>query len=150
MPTTVLDHTVKYGDRRLGTRRRPITQTSSPRNRPFTVVATHGRRLLGGDWATVLRLDDGDVRASDGDAPDGRWLVAFVEGSRTSARVAEGRCGPEDVVWSPLPGASLALVVGRQGAPFRARERRQASALARIADARLQDLSRRVHPSSRR
>lgn len=113
-------------------------------------MATHGRRLLGGDWATVLRLDDGDVRASDGDAPDGRWLVAFVEGSRTSARVAEGRCGPEDVVWSPLPGASLALVVGRQGAPFRARERRQASALARIADARLQDLSRRVHPSSRR
>ncbi|HEX4903488.1 MAG TPA: ACT domain-containing protein [Acidimicrobiales bacterium] len=112
-------------------------------------VVTHGRRLLGGDWAAVLRLDDGEVRASGGPAPEGRWLVAFVEGSRTSARVAEGRCGPEDVVWAPLPGTSLALVVGRDGAPFRARERRQASALARIADARLQDLSRRAHPSTR-
>jgi len=112
-------------------------------------VVTHGRRLLGGDWATVLRLDDGEVRASDGDAPAGRWLAAFVEGSRTSARVAAGRCGPEDVVWAPLPGTSLAFVVGRQGSPFRARERRQASALARIADSRLQDLSRRAHPSAR-
>ena len=113
-------------------------------------VVTHGRRLLGGDWAAVLRIEDGEVRASGGPAPEGRWLVAFVEGSRTSARVAEGRCGPEDVVWAPLPGTALALVVGRDGAPFRARERRQASALARIADARLQDLSRRVHPSSHR
>lgn len=112
-------------------------------------VVTHGRRLLGGDWASVLCLDGGEVRASDGDAPAGRWLAAFVEGSRTSARVAEGRCGPEDVVWAPLPGTALALVVGRVGAPFRARERRQASALARIADSRLQDLSRRAHPSAR-
>lgn len=110
-------------------------------------VVTHGRRLLGGDWASVLRLDDGEVHASDGEVPAGRWLVAFVEGSRTSARVARGESGPEDVVWAPLPGSGLALVVGRHGAPFRARERRQASALARIADGRLPDLARRAHPS---
>jgi len=105
-------------------------------------LVTHGRRLLGGDWASALRLDDGEVWAADGDAPAGRWLVAFVEGSRTSARVAAGESGPEDVVWAPLPATSLALVVGRAGAPFRARERRQASALARIADTRWRELSR--------
>lgn len=113
-------------------------------------LVAHGRRLLGGDWASVLRLDDGEVWASAGDAPAGRWLVAFVEGSRTSARVANGESGPEDVVWAPLPATALAFVVGRAGAPFRARERRQASALARIADTRLVDFSRRAHPSGRR
>lgn len=110
-------------------------------------TAVHGRRLLGGEWGVLLRLDDGHVLAADGSAPDGRWLVAFVEGSRSSARVANGECGPEDVVWSPLPGAGLALVVGREGPPFRARERRQVAALARIADARLADVARRSHPS---
>ncbi|HAS09796.1 MAG TPA: hypothetical protein DCS55_04640, partial [Acidimicrobiaceae bacterium] len=77
-----------------------------------------------------------------------RWLVAFVEGSRTSARVSRGETGPDDVVWAPLPGTGTALVVGRTGAPFRARERRQVSALARIVDTRLIDLSRRLHPSN--
>jgi hypothetical protein len=112
-------------------------------------LVSHGRRLVGGDWASVLRFDDGGVWAVDGEAPDGRWLLAFVEGSRTSARVASGESGPEDVVWAPLPATSLALVIGRHGAGFRARERRQAAALARIADTRLQDFSRRAHPSSR-
>lgn len=111
-------------------------------------VVTHGRRVLGGEWAAVLRLDDGAVLAGDGDVPLGRWLVAFVEGSRTSARVSSGQTGPDDVVWSPLPGTGMALVVGRTGAPFRARERRQVSAIARIMDSRLLDLSRRVHPSN--
>lgn len=123
---------------------------ASDRPALLDALVTHGRRLLGGDWASALRLDDGEVWASDGDAPAGRWLLAFVEGSRTSARVASGESGPEDVVWAPLPASSLAFVVGRSGAPFRARERRQASALARIADTRLGDLSRRAHPSSRR
>ena len=112
-------------------------------------LVTHGRRLLGADWAAVLRLDDGDVWASDGATPEGRWLAAFLEGSRTSARVSSGEAGPEDVIWAPLPATSLALLVGRNGAPFRARERRQASALARIVDSRLVDLSRGAHPSSR-
>ncbi len=111
-------------------------------------VVTHGRRVLGGEWAAVLRLDDGELLAGDGDLPLPRWLVAFVEGSRTSARVSRGETGPDDVVWAPLPGTGTALVVGRTGAPFRARERRQVSALARIVDTRLIDLSRRLHPSN--
>ena len=111
-------------------------------------VVTHGRRVLGGEWAAVLRLADGELLAGDGDLPLPRWLVAFVEGSRTSARVSSGETGPDDVVWAPLPGTGMALVVGRTGAPFRARERRQVSALARIVDTRLIDLSRRLHPSN--
>jgi hypothetical protein len=111
-------------------------------------VVTHGRLVLGGEWAGVLRTGDGALLAGDGDLPLARWLVAFVEGSRTSARVSSGESGPDDVVWAPLPGTGLALVVGRAGAPFRARERRQVSALARIVDTRLLDLSRRLHPSN--
>lgn len=111
-------------------------------------VVTHGRRVLGGEWAAVLRLADGELLAGDGELPLPRWLVAFVEGSRTSARVSSGETGPDDVVWAPLPGTGMALIVGRTGAPFRARERRQVSALARIVDTRLIDLSRRLHPSS--
>ena len=111
-------------------------------------VVTHGRLVLGGEWAGVLRIGDGVLLAGDGDLPLARWLVAFVEGSRTSARVSSGESGPDDVVWAPLPGTGLALVVGRAGAPFRARERRQVSALARIVDTRLLDLSRRLHPSN--
>lgn len=111
-------------------------------------VVTHGRRVLGGEWAAVLRMHDGEIRAGDGDLPLARWLVAFVEGSRSSARVSSGESGPDDVVWAPLPATGLALVVGRSGAPFRARERRQVSALARIVDTRLLDLSRRLHPSN--
>lgn len=114
----------------------------------FESVVTHGRRVLGGEWAAVLRMDDGELLAGDGEVPLSRWLVAFVEGSRTSARVSSGESGPDDVVWAPLPGTGMALVVGRTGAPFRARERRQVSALARIVDTRSIDLSRRRHPSN--
>lgn len=111
-------------------------------------VVTHGRRVLGGSWAAIVHLDDGEVLAVDGDAPPSAWLVAFVEGSRSAASTA-GSQGPDDVVWAPLPAAGLAVVVGRSGSGFRARERRQVAALARIADTRLVDFVRRAHPSSR-
>ncbi|MGK2930842.1 MAG: hypothetical protein ACSLFO_14855 [Acidimicrobiales bacterium] len=104
-------------------------------------VVSHGRRVLGGVWAAVIRLDDGEVLAVDGNAPPAAWVVAFVEGSRSSAPAID------DVVWAPLPASDLALVVGRTGSGFRARERRQVSALARIADTRLVDFCRRSHPS---
>ena len=59
-----------------------------------------------------------------------------MQGSRASVKVAAGETGPDDVAWSNLSAADLTLVLGRRGRPFRARERRQATALARIADAR--------------
>lgn len=113
-------------------------------------VVSHGRRVLGGAWAAVVRTDDHEVLAVDGEAPTSAWLVAFVEGSRSSALTSEtGERGPDDVVWAPMPGAGLAVVVGRVGSGFRARERRQVAAIARIADTRLHDFVRRAHPSNR-
>ena len=111
-------------------------------------VVTHGRRVLGGAWAAVVGIDDDELLAVDGAAPPAAWLAAFVAGSRASATMAvSGERGPDDVVWAPLPATALALVVGRVGSGFRARERRQVAALARIADTRLVDFSRRSHPS---
>ena len=89
--------------------------------------------------------------ASTGPYPAPAWLAAFVAGSRSAAAVAGSDSGPEDVVWAPLPAAGLALVVGRKGTAFRARERRQAAALARIVDTRFRELaataSRAAHPA---
>jgi hypothetical protein len=76
-----------------------------------------------------------------GDPPPAAWLAAFVEGSRSSDLVAAGECGPDDVAWTSLPSGGLSLVIGRKGRPFRARERRQLAALARIADRRWAEIS---------
>jgi hypothetical protein len=105
-------------------------------------VVEHARRALDAEWSAVVSLDEGTVAARRGPAAEASWLVAFVEGSRSSATVASGETGPDDVVWSPLPSAGLALVVGRDGTAYRARERRQLAALARIVDTRLRELIR--------
>ena len=123
---------------------------ASDRHDLLDAVVTHGRRVLGGAWAAVVDMDEGVVLAADGEVPSAAWLAAFVEGSRSAA--AEG--GPmvahlDDVVWAPLPASALALVVGRFGSGFRARERRQVAALARIADTRVVDFAKRAHPSGR-
>ncbi|MEY2423839.1 MAG: hypothetical protein QOI95_3906 [Acidimicrobiaceae bacterium] len=107
---------------------------------------------IGAQWAVVVDLDAVSVKASVGPAPELAWLTAFVAGSRSSARVAAMESGPDDVLWAPLPAANLALVMGRDGQAFRARERRTAAALARIVDTRFRELSalaaRMNHPSS--
>lgn len=117
-------------------------------------VVIHARRAAGAEWSAVVALDDGAILAAEGPVPEAAWLVAFVEGTRSSARVAAGEAGPDDVVWAPLPSAGLALVVGRGGTAYRARERRQISALARIVDTRLRELIRTTallsHPSATR
>ncbi|MDQ2648586.1 MAG: hypothetical protein M3Z03_03400 [Actinomycetota bacterium] len=115
---------------------------ASERDELTQAVVEHSRRSVGAAWSAVVSLDDGSVVAADGPAPTAPWLVAFVEGSRSSARVAAGESGPDDVVWSPLPSAGLALVVGRDGVAYRARERRQVAALARIVDTRLREINR--------
>ena len=99
-------------------------------------LVSHAQQDFAADWATVVDLAGTGVRASTGPAPSAAWLAAFLEGSRSSARVAAGETGPDDVAWAPLPSARLNLVVGRSGRPLRARERRQVAALARIADTR--------------
>lgn len=128
-----------------------LVGASSP-DEAIEELCSHAVRTVGAEWGVVVELDPAVERTRKGDAPDLGWLLAFVAGSQSSARVTGGSCGPEDVVWAPLPSAGLALVLGRSGTAFRARERRQAAALARIVDTRFRELSmiasRQLHPSA--
>lgn len=112
-------------------------------------LVVHGSRTLGAEWAAVVDLADGAVRATSGTAPPEAWLSAFIHGARAGGTAATGG---EDVAWAPLPGVELALVAGRTGTPFRAKERRQVAALARVAGTRAREVGRqrsqRAHPSS--
>jgi len=115
-------------------------------------LATHACHDFEATWCTIIDLGGPVPLATVGEPPPAPWLGAFVAGSRSSVRVAAGECGPDDVAWSPLGTADLALVLGRHRRPFRARERHQLSALARIADARWSELvlraARVAHPSA--
>ena len=110
------------------------------------------RRVIGASWAAVVDNEpDGlEVVSRSGEAPSGAWLRAFVAGSTQCFAAAT----PSDTAWSPLPSAGLALVLGRDSTPFRARERHEVAAFARIADTRHKELrraaSRARHPSVRR
>jgi hypothetical protein len=99
-------------------------------------LAMRGCRDFEAEWSAVIDADSPEPLASVGRAPSKPWIAAFLSGSRASVRVAAGDTGPNDVAWAPLSAADLTLVMGRDGRPFRSRERRQATALARIADAR--------------
>jgi hypothetical protein len=65
---------------------------------------------------------------------------------------AAGLGGPDDVAWAEMETATMVLVIGRRGRPFRARERQQLTALARIANHRWVELvtrvGRMIHPSA--
>jgi hypothetical protein len=85
------------------------------------------------DWAALVA--DGHVLASTGPAcPDAAMLGALAAGVAASPLVAEGTTGPEDLAVASLPGHGATLLVGRDGHPFRRRERAQLLALARVAD----------------
>jgi hypothetical protein len=116
-------------------------------------LCIHSVRTIGAAWSVVVELDSTEIVAQEGEPPAVPWLVAYVRGSQSSAKVVGGNAGPDDVIWAALPGAGMALVLGRDGTPFRARERRQAAALARIVDTRFCELrtqeSRSLHPSNR-
>jgi hypothetical protein len=113
-------------------------------------LCEHAGRTLGAEWIAVVDLHDGRVLHGGGAVPPGPWLAAFLAGSRAAQGSAVER-DTDDVVWAPLPAASLAVVAGRDGVPYRSRERRQLSALARIVDTRFRELTRlrarSVHPS---
>jgi hypothetical protein len=103
------------------------------------------------DWAVILDLDSTKPVVTVGTAPPAAWLAAFVAGSRASADpIANG--GPDDVAWTDVDAAGLVVVLGRKGRPFRSRERRQLTALARIVDHRWTELHTRAgklaHPSA--
>lgn len=97
-------------------------------------------RLVGGvrgefdaDWSAVLR-DDELVAATGDGAPAAGALAALAAGTTASPMVADGHTGPDDLAVAPLPTHGAVLLAGRDGHPFRRRERQQLLALARVAD----------------
>ena len=120
----------------------------------LSAVVTHARRVVGATWVAVVDIDErGDgVLAADDGAPNAGWLEAFLAGSRAAEGLNRGRSSHRsDVIWTPMAHSGLALVLGRQGMPYRSRERRQVAALARVVDTRLGELhrarSKARHPS---
>ena len=115
-------------------------------------LAEHALHDFEASWCAVIDLEGPVALASVGTPPPAPWLGAFVAGSRSSVRVAAGECGPDDVAWASLGSSDLAMILGRMGRPFRARERHQLAALARIADVRWTELvmrsARVAHPSA--
>jgi hypothetical protein len=103
------------------------------------------------DWVAVVDLDSSSPVVTVGPAPEPTWLGAFVTGSRSSGN-SVAATGPDDVAWADMDAAGLVVVLGRKGRPFRARERRQLTALARIVDHRWAELHTRAgrlaHPSA--
>lgn len=103
----------------------------------------HMTEAFSADWVAVLTqgpMDQVCVLSSIGQHPPQRWLAAFTEGSRVSSVAAADHAGPDDIAWAWLEQAGLSLVLGRQGPPFRGRERRQIASLARISDLRWPEL----------
>ena len=107
------------------------------------VLADEAQRDFASGWAAVVDLDGGNVHLSTGEPPEPVWLAAFLAGSTSSTTAANGDAGPEDMAFAVLPAAGIALVLGRDGKTFRARERRQLLALARVAGHRWAELSNR-------
>jgi hypothetical protein len=96
------------------------------------------------DWSAAVHVgaDGPSVVVSVGAVPAAGWLGAFVDGASAgyATRSDGGLAGPRDVAWASLEAASLIVVAGRDGPPFRSRERQQLQQLCRIADGRWGDL----------
>lgn len=85
------------------------------------------------DWGAVVR-DTEVLGAAGGEMPRASVLHALATGTTASPAVAAGEAGPDDLAVAPLGDLGALLLVGRDGHPFRRRERQQLLALARIAD----------------
>jgi len=103
-------------------------------------------------WAAVVEPDGPVVLAASDDAPARPWIEAFVTGTRHASGNRSSTVATNDVAWASLEVSELALLAGRSGRPFRARERRQLATLSRVADHRWRELvvreNRRAHPAS--
>jgi predicted nucleic acid-binding protein len=98
-----------------------------------TVLVAHLHREFLADWAALLVR--GEVAARAGDTiPSTEFLAAVAAGTAVSPKVADGTTGPDDLLVAALAAHDATVMVGRDGHPFRRRERAQLRALARIAD----------------
>lgn len=93
----------------------------------------HLRQEFLADWVALLG-GDGVIAAAGDTYPATEFLSVLAAGTSASPMVADGTTGPEDLLVAALPTHAATLLVGRDGHPFRRRERAQLVALARIAD----------------
>jgi hypothetical protein len=105
------------------------------------VLTAEAQRDFAADWAAVVALEGGNVLARTGEPPAPVWLAAFLNGSASSTNATNGDAGPDDVAFALFPTGGIALVLGRDGKTFRARERRQLLALAKVAGRRWVELT---------
>ncbi len=97
------------------------------------------------EWCTLLDTGGDKVTslAVVGSPPSATWLNSFVTGAQGGLSLFtpdSGPVGPRDVAWAVLGSSPLVLVTGRDGPPFRSRERDQLQQLCRVAEARWNDL----------
>lgn len=86
---------------------------------------------FGATWAALLVGDD--LRYSSGPTPLADSLLALAAGTAASPMVTRGEAGPDDLAVAAIEEYNATLLLGRDGRPFRRRERAQLLALARIA-----------------
>ncbi len=114
-------------------------------------LCEHVASTVGASWTTLI-ASGGEVLAAHGTGPKAEWLHAFISGGR-AAEIETSTAPPlqgSDTLMTTLASIDAVFLLGRSDGPFRARERRRAEALARIADARLgnlRDLAVGVTPS---
>jgi hypothetical protein len=113
---------------------------SEKRGALIDVLVQRAHVDLAADWVVLVDFERDEPLATVGKTPETNWLHAFLSGSRSMRQLGESLQGPEDILWSELIQSELALVLGRDGRPFRHRERQQLDALVRIADLRYADL----------
>jgi hypothetical protein len=94
---------------------------------------SHTRDEFLADWTALVRGDTPIAGVGEG-KPAPALLAALVAGTTASPRVVDGTTGPDDLAVAALPRHGATLLIGRDGHPFRLRERAQLLALARIAD----------------
>lgn len=129
-------------DPRLGSLEAAVALAEATPGDLAVTLVTHACLELRAGWAAVVA--DGTVEATAGPAPDQAWLVAFgggvaagpvqEEDGAAARSVSDGDDG--EVAWARIGEGARLLVAGRTGVPFRPRERRVLSFLARLAAAR--------------
>ena len=84
--------------------------------------------------AVAVTLDGPHAVAHDGPLPVLEWLAAFLAGSDHLPGGAGPHHTPGDLVWAKVPSHGVALVCGRAGRVFHARERDEFHVLGGIVD----------------
>lgn len=100
------------------------------------------------DWVVVLDEDGSLIHASVGNAPDAPWIAAFLQGLHHAGSSDGELTTPDDIAWTRLGSSRIVAVLGRNGRPFRGRERAQLAALGRIVGAHAANYDSVTRPES--